>query len=184
MTTESGRLDEGRGAPEVAWTVEPTVVTCEVDLTRDDLRAWAHYSRRHVRGRVFWSSVVSCGCVLGVGVVAAVEGALIASLLAYVVAVILVLMQDWMSPSRQCLGHCRYAADAAGLTAECQQVWTRRGWAAIERVGESCDHFFLINAAKAAIIIPKRGFPGPDDVAQFRELAPFQPAMGAASTGA
>lgn len=170
MTTESGRPDEGHGDREVASAVEPSVVTCVVDLTRDDFRAWVRYSRRHVRGRPFWSSLVSYGCALGAGVAAAIVGAPVAALLAFAAAAGSIVMQN-SPPYGSYLGHCRYAADAEGFTTETNDGWTRCRWAAFERVGESADHFFLINAALGAIIIPKRGFAAAGDVARFRTLA-------------
>ena len=139
---------------------EPSAVTCEVDLTRDDFRAWARYSRRHVRGRAFWSSVVSYGCALGAVVAAAIAGAPVAALLAFAAAVGSVVMQN--SPRYgSYLGHGRYTADADGFTTETDDAYMRIRWGAFERVGDTADHFFLISGANGAIIIPKRGFARP-----------------------
>jgi hypothetical protein len=169
MTTESGRPDEGYGDRELAATSRGVGVTCEVDLTRDDFRAWARYARRHVRRRAFWSSVVSYGCALGAGVAAAIAGAPVAAFLAFAAAVGSVVMQNspWYGSY---LGHRRYAADADGFTTETADAWTRIRWEAFERVADTADHFFLTSAAHGAIMIPKRGFAGPGDVVRFRSL--------------
>jgi hypothetical protein len=65
-----------------------------------------------------------------------------------------------------------YVIDEDGFTATRGAVGTSCPWSAVEKLGESADHFFVLLPFEDALVIPKRAFGSPEDLSRFRRLVP------------